>query len=69
MTLKLKEFVVNATDADTAILKCPRKSCSGVFVVDRGKFREGVNLAATTKTRPCPYCFRVSLVPTSAPVS
>lgn len=69
MTLKLKEFQVIAADEHAASLKCPRRSCSGIFGVDRGKFRDGVNLAATTKTRPCPYCFRVSLVPTSAPVS
>ncbi len=58
-----KPFKVVAIDDDEARLVCPRTGCGGEFVVNRAGFREGRREAGNFATRPCPYCFGVSLVP------
>lgn len=64
---RLSEYVVEAAEAGEARLRCPRTDCGEEFTVNRDAFREGRGEGARFRTRPCPYCFRVNLVPTSAP--
>lgn len=68
--LKLKEFeVVETREANLnrlAVLRCPRRDCGGEFEVERNLFGgpiPGGTHNPNIDTRPCPYCFRVSLRP------
>lgn len=56
----LKPYVIitNNKEKGTATLQCPRKDCEGKFQVVVEDFKR-----LPDKTRPCPYCFRTSLVP------
>lgn len=70
MSYQLKPFKVLTYDSVWATLQCPRSDCNGCFQVNRGIFRGPVTGGTHKKdidTRPCPYCFRVSLRPKKAP--
>lgn len=54
---------------DHVWLQCPRRQCGGEFVVNREDFKAGRGDAADFRTRPCPYCFRASTIPTTVPVT
>jgi hypothetical protein len=56
----LKEFNVVKVSAKHGTLACPKKDCKGEFTVDRKQFKAQ---KPTFPTRPCPYCFKVSLIP------
>ena len=59
--------------ADAVILKCTAAGYGEKFQVVREAFKEGRIRTATSqgaldvRTRPCPYCFYMSELPTSAP--
>jgi len=55
-----KPFKVAAADEREATLVCPRRPCGQSFTIDRVAFKTS---RPDLATRPCPYCFRVSLVP------
>lgn len=59
----MKEFTVKELDGDVGWLQCPRRNCKGTFAVNRGQFKSNNVVEERINTRPCPYCFRVSLVP------
>jgi hypothetical protein len=61
----LKHFkVVERYDDGWAMLACPRGDCKKQFMVERAGFKKSLPGRAT---RPCPYCFRVSVVPGQKP--
>ena len=68
----MKTYKIIEYDADWAVLECPRTDCGGMFEIDR-KFYGGLVPGGTHNphidTRPCPYCFRVSLRPKKIPKS
>jgi len=68
--LQLKQFRVLSVSREEAKLQCPRKDCKGIFKVNREMFRglvRGGTHNPHIDTRPCPYCFRVSLRPKKVP--
>lgn len=54
----LNEFVELAREGTACLMECPR--CENQFTVDGKIWRE---LTTKLGTKPCPYCFKVSLVP------
>jgi len=60
MATILKEFKVVKVNGTQGTLQCPKKDCKGKFTVDRKQFKAQ---KPTFATRPCPYCFKVSVIP------
>jgi hypothetical protein len=61
VTLVLKPYKAKPTDRGVG-LTCPRKGCGGRFIVNIAQIVVGKR-SSGTKTIPCPYCSKVSLIP------
>lgn len=57
----MKQYTATPTDRGVG-LTCPRKDCGGRFLVNMEKL-EGERRGKLWHTAPCPYCFRVNLLP------
>lgn len=66
--MKLPTFIIadeytsalgdDPTEHKVIELQCPRKGCGEIFIARRKGFGKLDSL-----TRPCPYCFRTSVLP------
>lgn len=67
--MRMKPYKALALDRGTGLV-CPRRACGGKFIVNLEGIveqREKEELR-NIKTISCPYCFKVSLIPTSEDV-
>lgn len=63
------EFLLDGLSGDNGFFEvaCPRKSCGGMFIIEIARWEGDNNGAVKVRTRPCPYCFRVSWLPGEKP--
>lgn len=61
---RLEAFVVKQLgELDFSQVTCPRRDCGQIHTVHEATWREGMGVAQGSRTRSCPYCFKVSRIP------